>query len=303
MSHMDGTLLLLMTTYGILNGLGGVLAKKGFIVGNYSYFSKSFSDAREILKEFILLIKNVVRNKFILTSLALFLGALIFYEISLKYFPISDVKALVNINVVFTIIFGVVLLQEKITAREILGILFALSGIILIGLISEPTTALPNYDNFYWLIIVNSIIIVIGLSLFYKYKWNHERAVPFLTSLGFIIANTANKILLQSINNFDVQLIWVLIQNSELYIFVIAYFVACLIYVIGLSAGARISVLSLLVSVFTTLLALIAGITIFGESFSFEKILGLGLIFIGMGFLYTIRVQKSFWEQSLVQEG
>jgi drug/metabolite transporter (DMT)-like permease len=290
---MDVYLLPLMTIYGVLNGLGTVLVKKGFTVGNYNYFSSTSLGFKDILDEFYRLVKYVIKNKYILSSIVVTIASFIFYQIALKFFPLSDVKALVNLNVVFTIFFGVIILKERISKKEIAGLLFSLTGIIIIGLISEPTNAVPNYFNFYLFSIFCAGIIVVSLKIFYKFKLNHERVIPLIVSFGYIVGNVANKILLLSISNVDLQTLISLIQNSMLYFFIVGYSTAILIYIIALSAQARVSILSLLVSIFTTLFAIIAGLTIFAETFSPENVLGLGLIFIGMGLIYWQRRKKA----------
>jgi drug/metabolite transporter (DMT)-like permease len=221
--------------------------------------------------------------------------AFIFYQVSLKFFPLIDVKALVNLNVVFTVTFAAMILKEKISRREIIGIISAIVGIIVVGLNSQPSETSLNTQNYLWVIISFAIVISIGLVTFYKFKLNQEKILPFLASLSLIIGGIANKILLQSINSWDLLTLISLMQNINLDVFIISYASSLLFYVIGLSSGARVSVFSVLTSIFSTALSIIAGIVIFNEVITLGESIGLGLIFVGLVCIYSIRAKESYW--------
>jgi len=204
-----------------------------------------------------------------------------------------DVKVLVNVNIIFTIIFGILICKEKVHTREVIGIFITIPGVIVVGLFAETEVTTPNYVFFLWFAIIDFAVIILGLFLFYSKKGSYEYVYPIFCAQFFIIGNVANKILLQDLTSLDLSLTISILQNPFLYIFLLSYLVGVLLNFIGLSKGARAGIFSLLLSIFTTLLSILVGYGTFGEQLTFQKICGFGLILVGIGFIYSKQSNSS----------
>ncbi|MBD3350953.1 MAG: EamA family transporter [Candidatus Lokiarchaeota archaeon] len=285
-SNFSLEIISIMTGYAVLNGLGSLC------------FKVSLKDKKGELDSFLNFKKgwlknlfNLVKKPFWLLGVAFLVSDFFVYQLALKKYEISVVKPLVNLNLIFVLFFGVVLMKEKITKREILGIILIMIGGLLITYRSRESTETANSN----LLITFSLIafFITFFIIFYIIR-STSRAPKRIEILGSIISGLMyglgavyNKAFYNpSVDNMISKLL-------ILGFFAISYALAFLYGQYSYSEG-RMSIVSVIVNITSVVVPFIGGAIIFDESIiliinesiifphSYLKIIALTLILIGI---------------------
>lgn len=97
------------------------------VLGSFaSLFFKNASGSKSITK--------TLCNKFLYLGIALYVLAAILNVMILKYLDYSVVLPLTSVTYVWTMLISFFILKEKLSFKKILGVLFILSGAIIVAL-------------------------------------------------------------------------------------------------------------------------------------------------------------------------
>ncbi len=77
---------------------------------------------------------NVLRNKWVLSGIALYFGEMVIWIIILSYIPLSIAFPITGIQKVFIVLFSFFVLKERLTRVEWCGIGITAMGILVISL-------------------------------------------------------------------------------------------------------------------------------------------------------------------------
>lgn len=282
--------LLIMQGYAIFNGLGSLLFKIHYNTHMDDDQDSLFKLDKNLPRTLWYLIKDwkwTLGEIFLLTDFVI-------YQFALSRFEVSIVKPLVNLNLIFVITFGVVIMKEKISKKEIAAIVFIALGSLIISLYSVETKTIPNL---YTLLIFTAVIfILIFFGAFYQKrdldKKNHEYFVSIFCGALYGLGAIFNKAMYQDF--YTPQVLYFIIFAI---LFAISYFIAFMFGQFAYSEG-RMSLVSTIVNIISILVPFIGGILIFNETLliplngqirfpdSFVKIIGLVFIIIGVLLAY-----------------
>ncbi len=277
-------LLLLMLAYGFFNGTGSLFYKIG--LGkiqdeNVNFISWNKANVKGFLK--------IISTPIWLLGLG-FLGIdLIIYQYAIRNYDVSIVKPLINLNMIFVLLYGVLVIKEKIRIREWAGIALIAIGAILITSNSTPQETVINYTAF-WLLFgiclgILSVLIIINIR---ASSHNYEYYVSILCGVLFGLGGIANKGLYAV--NIRSGYYWIL-SGIFVVTYIIAFFYGQAAYLKG-----RMSIVSTLVNIVSILTPFVGGILIFGEPliitelsgiYQWIKVFGLAVIIAGIGFNYS----------------
>lgn len=268
-----------MIGYALFNGIGSLCYKKGLNkIDSESIDLLSFS--RNNVKGFF----QLLRTPIWFLGLILLITDFFIYQLALSIFEISVVKPLVNLNLIFVLFFGVVVMKEKVKIREWIGILFIILGAVSISMFAEETTTVLNYTSF-WIFLSFIMILALVNIAFLKMRGN-ENTEFFVSISGGIMYGLGS------------------VLNKGLYaINLVDGFFFVLLVIFGLSYGmaffysqaaylkGRMSIVSTIVNIFSIIIPFIGGIFIFGDPLilstqnpflNYLKIIGLVSIVIGV---------------------
>ncbi|MHA1279778.1 MAG: EamA family transporter [Candidatus Helarchaeota archaeon] len=292
----DVSLLLIMTGYGLLSGAGIFCFKLG--IEKVTDFEVS---VKTLFKNPILTIYKFIKVPLVLLGAIIAISGFLVYQFALLTYDVTVVKPLTNLNIVFIFIFGFVLLKEKITKREALGMTTMISGVIFLSMYVEDTSTSPNILN----IILFSIgAILISVLFFFITSLKESRRfeeyfIAISSGIFFGLGVLFNKAIYETGFTFDIESY---IFNPFTYLLIISYMFGLFIEVIAFKGG-RLIVAGPIVGFISLTIPVIGAIFIFNESLliffagellfplSYLKLLGIILILIGMIAIYP-KMQK-----------
>ena len=293
---IDTVLLMIMVGYAFVNGAGvycfkiGIQKVKGIDL-----------TLKELLKNPIKTFYYFLKVPVMLLAAALVVIGFVIYQYALDLYGIVNVKPLTNLNLFFILLFGFILIKEKVTKREIFGLLALVFGVVCVSLFAESSGASTfiNYSN---LIIFSTVTITVslGLVLITILKDNKKRnefilAVVSATcfSLGVIFNNAVYRTGGSLANSTS------LIYNPFTYLLVLAYFFGVFIEVVAFSDG-RLVIVGPILNTVGVGLPVVGAVLVFNEAllvtaiglpWSLIKIFGIILVTIGAIAIYP-RVEK-----------
>ncbi|WP_371804618.1 EamA family transporter [Candidatus Lokiarchaeum ossiferum] len=275
-------ILLIMVGYAFFNGIGSL----GFKLG-LKKIDKSSVSLQNLSKEnrsaYIQLLKTPI---WLFGWLCLGIDFLI-YQIAIKNYDLSVIKPLVNLNLIFVILFGTIILKEKIGLFEWIGITFIILGAIMITLYSTPSETninLPKLIIFIGLILISVVLLVIANQFTSIDK--KELILGCFSGILYGTGSIFNKAAYSTNNSYFLTTVFIIF-------FGISYGFA---FLSGQSAylNGRMSIVSTLVNVFSILTPFIGGILIFEETLILDTPIGwmkylkiIGLICILLGIAFT----------------
>ncbi len=271
-------LILIMVGYAFFNGIGSLFFKIG--LNKIDNTKISFTKwSKENFKAFLELLKNPIW----LLGFIFLLIDFIIYQFALKKYEVSVVKPLVNLNLFFVVLFGLTIMKEKINLKEWIGTALIIIGAIIITINSESSETYLNLINFWIFLSIMIILIVFNMIILTKLKnGNYEYFVSISSGILYGMGSIFNKGLYSS--NLHQGYFTIL-----LILFVLSYFLA---FIYGQAAylKGRMSIVSVLVNIFSIFIPFIGGIIIFEESFQLLKITGLVLIIVGILLNYKKKI-------------
>ncbi len=254
MAQIDLTLLLIMMGYAILNGLGSLFWKIGlnkFKSENINFLklqTKNFGD-------FFKLVKTPIWT----LGWILIISDFFVYQLALSRYDVSVVKPLVNLNLVFVIVFGVAIMKEKITPKEWVAIIFIVLGSILITVNAKETER--SIDLPLMLVFAG----IIGISIFFsviallKYpKSNYEFYISIFCGALYGLGSLFNKSAYSAGFGTPLSLLFLGLWGIS-YLFAFLY--GQMAYIRG-----RMSMVSPIVNIISIIIPFIGGILVLGES-------------------------------------
>jgi transporter family protein len=267
-----------MIGYALFNGIGSLCYKKGLnIIDSESIDLLSFS--RNNVKGFF----QLLRTPIWVLGLIFLITDFFIYQLALSIFEISVVKPLVNLNLIFVLFFGVVVMKEKVKIREWIGILFIVLGAVSISIFVEETVTVLNYTNFWIFLAVIMILAVVNIAFLKIWgKKNSEFFVSISGGLMYGLGSVINKGL-YAINLVGFFFIFLVLFGIS---YGMAFFYSQAAYLKG-----RMSIVSTIVNIFSIIIPFIGGIFIFGDPLilstqnpflNYLKIIGLVSIVIGV---------------------
>ncbi len=283
-------ILIIMLGYAIFNGLGSLLFK-------IHYRDHEFDDQRSLLtldKNLPQTLWKLIKDWKWTLGAILLVSDFVIYQFALSKYEISIVKPLVNLNLIFVITFGVVILKEKISKKEIIAIFCIAFGSIIISLYSVQEETIPNLLalSIFAIIIFSTVFLGVCIQKRKEGKKNHEYFVSVFCGTLYGLGSIFNKAMYQNI--YSPPLLYFTIFAI---LFGISYFFAFIFGQFAYSEG-RMAMVSTIVNVISILIPFIGGVLIFNEELlilfedrytfpnSYVKIFGLVLIIIGVLLAY-----------------
>ena len=277
--EINWELLGIMMGYAFFNGIGSFFFKKGLQKLDGEEFS-FIRLTRENLRNLIRLFRNPI---WVLGLVCLGIDFFI-YQIALARFEVSKVKPLVNLNLIFVIFFGLIILNEKIDYKEWFGLIMIVSGAVLISINAKEMV--PKLDlNAFWIFSLGGIFLVLFFILFLKIssRLSYELIGSIICGILYGMGSVYNKVLFVE----PISTLYLILGGS---FFTICYGFAFLFGQTAYLKG-RMSIVSIIVNILSILTPFIGGALLFNESFIIEseqwfwrwsKILGVGLIASGI---------------------
>ncbi len=274
-----------MLLYALLNSGGALLMKIGLDKLEIEGF-----EGIKINKELIKFLLKLLKSPIIMLGALLFISDFIIYQFALSLFDISTVKPLINLSIVFMILFGKIILKESISKKEWLGLFFLIGGAIIISLFPEASDV--NYDLI--LIFVSGmIVLVLGFLIFIILRVinvNRESFfIALIASLYFAIGSIFNKVLLEILFSEIFLIIAIL--------FVLSYGLAFLLITTSLYED-KLSIVGPIINLVSSTITIIFGVLLLNEEIiilfsgqavfpqSFLKIFGIVLVAFGVILTY-----------------
>ncbi|MHA1237692.1 MAG: EamA family transporter [Candidatus Odinarchaeia archaeon] len=270
-----------------LFGLGTSLQKKGLNIMEPLFF-KTF--IKKIHRVFI----SLILNKFWILGTLISISGWYLYVNALSLTDLIIVRPIINLNIVFVIIIGVLTLNERINKRELIGMILIISGVLFLSLVSERTGSI-DYNPSY---LILSIAVCISLSLFTlamsRFKSEKISMIYSVAAgLTYGVSEIFNKLLaFQSISLLDPLSLVVIFVNPMFWLLAILTLLAFILKQTALSQG-RSSVTIPVITAFSVTIPILLSLTIFGEllvipiegvlifPISFFRVIGLFLALLG----------------------
>lgn len=266
----------------VFYGLYTVLNKKALL--DYEKSHHKFLDfilrhnhnIKELLlsKTFLLAIFSGL-SSFLLLSKAQSLG-----EISVIY-PLS------NLSFVFSIIFGYLILKETLNKKELLSLLIVFAGIFMMIMSKSEATMLifSKLNLIIFTVLIMSIITVSSLSV----KWLKKdiKTIVHAVNSGLFLGNGYLFMKLMSMNIISADYPAVadnLMDMSILFPFLSFMFFAIASFLVLQLAfkNGKVSVVAPIAIVLSTSIPFIGGYFVYNEFMSIAKLIGFGMIIIGI---------------------
>ena len=222
--------------------------------------------------------KNFLKSKTWVAGFLLTNVQIIFYWLALNEGSLSLVVPMMGFGLVVFVIFSVILLEEKLTKKEIGGIVLTITGIVILGLTTPETEEQISYDEMVRILLqIESIIFLLGclvaaivfvmLSVSRDYK---NADVLFGLSAGIltIFGAVGSKAFMTPIDPGNPATIWLALSLLGWWIFLIMLiggsFCSMVSQQIGFQKGKAVLVVALF-NVLNILLPSLFGILIFDE--------------------------------------
>ena len=180
----------MMIGYGFLSGAGIYCLKAG--MGKVEGIELTL---KGLFKNPLLLLYRFLKIPIIFLGVLLSITGFIIYQYALDVYGVVIVKPLTNFNLLFIFLLGFVVLKERVTKREILGLIIMIFGVLGVSMFAEKPTMAPNMIN---LIIFSISLVVTSVTLLsiHLVKEDEKRNEYFLAiissicfSLGVIFNN------------------------------------------------------------------------------------------------------------------
>ncbi|MHA1211473.1 MAG: DMT family transporter [Candidatus Heimdallarchaeota archaeon] len=154
---------------------------------------KAATKIPEISKEtgFLKSIKNMLFNKAWMFGLALNSSSTLFAAGAFALASISVIQPLYGFGLIVLVIFIHFYLKERITRLDILGVIFGIAGIVIIGIIASPTEALDYTGMRDMFISTNSIVFFAIFSAVALIAYIVSEKTKKTTSLIFLVISSA----------------------------------------------------------------------------------------------------------------
>lgn len=279
----------IMLGYAFFNGIGSFFYKKGLAkITDPDIKFTTFN--KKNLKFFFQLLLNPI---WVLGLICLGIDFVI-YQFALRNYEVSVVKPLVNLNLIFVLFFGIIILHEKIKLKEWLGLVLVVVGAIFISLNAKEVSSSLNIMKFWiftGIFLLVLVILIIGIHLSSKFYFEFFGSI--ICGILYGMGSVYNKILF-SINSSNFYKIIGLILFLSTYLGAFLY---------GQTAylKGRMSIVSSLVNVMSIITPFIGGILLFNENFllpnnngfwRFSKLIGTITILIGIVLNVNLQAQN-----------
>ena len=285
---INGRLFGLIILYSILNGVGSLFYNMGL-----QKLDKENTNLLKLNKSLFKSLWNMLTNKQWFFGAFLATLGFIVYQFALKDFDVSVVKALVNLNIIFVIIFGTKIMKDKMSKYEWLGIIFLILGAVTISLYSQERKTSMELDRFWvFTTILFILLLIVEIVIQRALKKDGVQAKKTFEIFASISCGTLYG--MGAIYNKSLYA-----QNISPALFYFSLSLFALTYTLAFFHGqaaylhGRMSIISSVVNIFIILLPFLGGFLIFGDPLilsgvdgiaQYVKIIGLILIILGIFF-------------------
>lgn len=245
---------------------------------------------KTFLSQFVSIVKTMAANWLWLSGILIgILGGLVYAQ-ALSMGDLSMIQPLANTTILFTILIGVFLLNERLSKMEWSGLFILLSGAVLIGLSSSQETSVnPSSQALYGFAAV--ILLIAALILVVQRLARKlipvELTLAVSAGFGFGLANVFLKVITfiaeQQLGQFNV----LDAQTWRVILFTLPTLLVALLNVIsfvlmqGAFAHGRVSLITPVTTIFSVLIPILAGLLIFQEQASALRLIGIVVIIPG----------------------
>ena len=295
--------LFIMIIYGLISGSSAIILKIGIFRAGGIKINKFIRDIGPAAWSLI------TTPIWLLGGISAIIGFII-YTVALNAYDVSVVKPLVNINLLFTIIFAYLIFKESLTRVEWLGVCVLIPGILLVAFspFVESSEAMndPLLLGLFPLTIILMVIMV--FIMFVSKAGQAEFVFPIFAGTFYGMGTFFTKsflITLGRINTGDPQTFWMFVYS--IFMFLMTYAFAITAQMFAYERG-RLSIVSPITNALSVIVAFIGAFFVFYEDLitpiggqllfqSFFKIIGLICILIALVILRReiTPLQSSEW--------
>jgi drug/metabolite transporter (DMT)-like permease len=286
-------LLLMMLGYALFNGTSSYFLKIGInrVTGIELSIKGMFRNPIKTIYRFL-------RIPVVILGIVLSVIGFLIYLYALSIYLMSDVKPLTNLSLIIVFLLGVFILKERISKKELAGIVTMSLGAIFISMFatekveSLPQVNIPNTITFSIICCIISICFIVMTFIKHNKKiQEYFLAISsgILFGIGVIFTNAL-------LTNPQYTISY-LISNPFLYLFALSYLIAIFIEAVAFSSG-RLIYIGPIISILTIAVPVLGASIIFNEELlilfdgalifplSFLKLIGITLIIIGTLIIY-----------------
>jgi uncharacterized membrane protein len=232
-------------------------------------------------------IKELLLSKTFLLAIFSGLSSFLLLSKAQSLGEISVIYPLSNLSFVFSIIFGYLILKETLNKKELLSLLIVFAGIFMMIMSKSEATMLifSKLNLIIFTVLIMSIITVSSLSV----KWLKKdiKTIVHAVNSGLFLGNGYLFMKLMSMNIISADYPAVadnLMDMSILFPFLSFMFFAIASFLVLQLAfkNGKVSVVAPIAIVLSTSIPFIGGYFVYNEFMSIAKLIGFGMIIIGI---------------------
>lgn len=267
-------------------GVGTVLQKHG-MANSFPQISLA-----NLLRQIGPVLKTLVTNWVWVLGLIIMAFGMASYATALGRADLSIVQPIVCLTGVVAAVIGVTFLKEKVRPIEWAGIALILGGVVVVSLKNGGESShLPTDAALAWFTVL-SVALIVGSLLLGRLNLSVEFTTSLGAGLNFGLANLMGKLLTQraiidvgapfSLGRGDV---WgSALTDYPLYVVIVTNILGGVLFQTAFANG-RASVVSPIVTIISTILPIVAALTIFGETVFVTHGIGIAIVIAGTALL------------------
>lgn len=262
-------------------GLGTVMQKHGM--------SKSFPKITlgGFFRQVGPILKTLGTNWIWMTGLVFMIGGMVNFATALSKADLSVVQPIVCLTGVIAALIGVAVLKEKVLPVEWLGIGLILVGVVVVSSVSSGQTAVIPSNRGMFVFTAITTVMIGGSLLLSRAGLSVEFAMSLVAGLNYGLSNLVGKFLTQRViaetGSFSLaagSTYASLATDYPLYIIILVNILGGGAFETAFANG-RASVVSPLVTIISTVLPIVAALTILGEAVHLSHAIGIAIVLLG----------------------
>lgn len=242
---------------------------------------------KTVISQFGLVLKTVLTNWIWVVGVLINLCGGLFYLLAVGNGDITIVQPLINLNIVVAMLIGVVVLKEKISTNEWLGVLIMVGGAIVLGFTAPETAAKRINEAAYLVFNVVAIAAIVFFALIGKSAGKKLNPAYFLSvtaglSFGLSMA-IVNALLIKLPSPDEVgmaEIVLFLVTGYELWAIIILNVLGFLFFQMAFSHG-RVSIISPITTISGAILPVVGGFMVFYEQANIGRVIGIAVVLFG----------------------
>ncbi|MDP8222463.1 MAG: EamA family transporter [Candidatus Lernaella stagnicola] len=231
---------------------------------------------------------TLVRNWLWVLGLLFMIGGMVSYATALGAADLSIVQPIICLTGVVAAVIGVTFLKEKVRPVEWLGIALILGGVVIVSVGATGETARIPGNGPLLAFTAVSVVLIAASFMLKRLNVSVEMTLSLAAGLNFGLANLMGKLLTQRVI-LDVdgpfsfarpEVWWSLITDYPVFVIIATNIVGGAALQTAFANG-RASVVSPVVTIISTILPILAALTIFGENVRVAHAVGIGVVIFG----------------------